>query len=238
MAFTGRLFGAQIQREFPSGRDARGRANPIRVVLADGHPLMLKGVNALLSRESDFRVLELCTSGDAALSAVRMHRPDILVLGLRMPDQDGLSVIRAMADALLTTRVVLLVASIDDQEILEAGRLGVRGVVLKEMAPQLLLLCLRKVQAGEPWLERRTVMRGLETLLRREENQRELSKLLSAREIEILRIVVTGQPNKAVAERVRISEGTVKSHLHHIYEKLHVRNRIELLLYCKQRNIA
>src|SRR5213594_3044687 len=138
---------------------------PATVVLADDHPLMLKGLNDLLSNERDFTVLAQCTNGDDALRAVRAHRPDIVVLDLRMPGTDGLSVMRAMKAEKLATRVVLQ--------------------------------CLRKVHAGEPWIERRTAARAFETLLRREAGAREISKVLTPREIEVARLASMGLRNKA-----------------------------------------
>jgi len=138
----------------------------------------------------------------------------------------------------LPTRVVLLVASLEDEEMLEASRLGVRGVVLKEMTPRLLVQCIRKVHAGEPWLERRTAARAFETLLRREAGAREISKVLTAREIEVARLASMGLRNKAIGDRMSISEGTVKTHLHNIYEKVHVQSRAELVLYCNEKGIV
>ena len=211
---------------------------PVTVVLADDHPLMRKALNDLLSSERDFTVLAQCANGDEALRAVRAHRPDILVLDVRMPGRDGLSVMREMKAEKLPTRVVLLAASLDDEEMLEASRLGVRGVVLKEMTPRLLVQCIRKVHAGEPWLERRTAARAFETLLRREAGAREISKVLTAREIEVARLASMGLRNKAIGDRLSISEGTVKTHLHNIYEKVHVQSRAELVLYCREKGIV
>jgi len=211
---------------------------PVTVVLADDHPLMRKALNDLLSSERDFTVLAQCANGDEALRAVRAHRPDILVLDVRMPGRDGLSVMREMKAEKLPTRVVLLAASLDDEEMLEASRLGVRGVVLKEMTPRLLVQCIRKVHAGEPWLERRTAARAFETLLRREAGAREIGKVLTPREIEIARMAVMGLRNKAIGDRMSISEGTVKTHLHNIYEKVHVQSRAELVLYCREKGIV
>jgi len=211
---------------------------PITVVLADDHPLMLRGVNDLLRSEPDFKVLAHCVSGDEALWAVRTHRPDILVLDLRMPGKDGLSVMRELKEEKLATRVVLLAASLEDEEMREATRLGVQGVVLKEMATRLLVQCLLKVHAGEPWVERRAAARAFEMLLRREAGAREISKVLTPREIEIVRMAAAGLRNKAIGERVSISEGTVKTHLHKIYEKLHVQSRAELSHYCKEQGIV
>ena len=211
---------------------------PVTVVIADDHPLILKGLNDLLRSERDFKVLAQCVNGDEAVRAVRAHRPDIVVLDVRMPGADGLSVMREMKRERLPTRVVLLAASLEDEEILEATRLGVGGVVLKEMAPRLLVQCIRKVHAGEPWLERRAAARAFETLVRREVGAQEISRVLTPREIEIVRMAATGLRNRNIGDRMSISEGTVKTHLHNIYEKLRVQNRAELVLYCQDKGIV
>lgn len=211
---------------------------PITVVLADDHPLMLGALGDLLSSEQDFAVLAKCLNGEDALEAVRLHRPDILILDLCMPKKDGLTVLKEMSLERSATRVVLLAAVVEHEEILEATRLGVRGVVLKEMAPRLLVQCLRKVHAGQVWLERHSAAQAIETLLRREAGAREVTKLLTPREIEIARMAALGQRNKVIGERMMISEGTVKTHLHHIYEKVHLRCRAELVLYCREKGIV
>jgi DNA-binding NarL/FixJ family response regulator len=209
----------------------------IRVVLADDHPLMLKAMDDLLRGEGGFRVEAQCPDGETALNAVRTYRPDILVLDLRMPRRDGISVLREIRSEQLPTRVVLLAASLDDEEMLEASRLGVGGVVLKEMAPRMLVQCIRKVHAGEPWIERRAAARMFEMLLRREAGAREISKLLTAREVDVLRMTASGLRNREIADRLHISEGTVKTHLHSIYEKIQVRSRAELIIYCRDKGL-
>jgi DNA-binding NarL/FixJ family response regulator len=211
---------------------------PVTVVLADDHPLILKALSDLLRGERDVKVLAQCANGNEALRAIRAHRPDIVVLDVLMPGMDGLAVMREMKREKLQTRVVLLAASLENEEMLEAARLGVGGVVLKEMAPRLLVQCLRKVHAGEAWLERRAAARAFETLLRREAGTREISKVLTPREIEIVRMAAAGLRNKSIGERMSISEGTVKTHLHNIYEKLHVQSRAELVLYCRDRGLV
>ncbi len=209
----------------------------IRVVLADDHPLMLKAMDDLLRAEAGFKIEAQCPDGEAALDAVRKYAPDILVLDVRMPRRDGISVLRAVRSEALPTRVVLLAASLDDEQMLEATRLGVGGVVLKEMAPRLLVQCIRKVHAGEPWLERRAAARAFELLLRREAGAREIGSVLTTRETDVLRMIASGLRNKPIAERLNISEGTVKTHLHSIYEKLGVRSRSELIIYCREKGL-
>jgi len=209
----------------------------ITVVLSDDHPLMLKALDTLLREERDFKVLAQCADAEKALYAVRTYRPDILVQDVRMPGKDGLAVVRQIKEEKLSTRVVLLATALDDEEVLEATRLGVGGIVLKEMAPRLLVQCLRKVHAGEPWLERRAAARAFEMLLRREAGAQEIAKMFTQREIEVLRLAARGLRNKAISEQISVSEGTVKTHLHHIYEKLQVQSRAELIVYCKNKGI-
>jgi DNA-binding NarL/FixJ family response regulator len=136
------------------------------------------------------------------------------------------------------TRVVLLAAELDEQDVLEALRLGVRGMVLKELAPQMLLQCVRKVFAGEQWLEKQAVGRALDILLRREAGEREAANLLTPRELEMVHMVTRGLRNKEMSERLAISEGTVKIHLHNIYRKLKVDNRVELILYAQAKKLV
>jgi two-component system nitrate/nitrite response regulator NarL len=210
----------------------------IRVVIADDHPIVTQGLEALLVTERDFQVVATALDGEQALSAVRSHKPDILVLDLHMPGKNGLEVLKEIGAAKLPTRVVLLVAQIDDEELLEATRQDVAGVVLKEMAPRLLVQCLRKVHAGERWIERTSAARAFERLLRREANARDLARLLTPREIEIMNMVARGLRNGAIAQDLSVSEGTVKTHLHSVFEKLGVHSRAELIAYCHQKGIA
>jgi DNA-binding NarL/FixJ family response regulator len=210
---------------------------PIGLVLADDHPIVLDGLEQLFRLEQDFKVLARCRDGEETLLAVRKYLPDVLVLDIRMPGKSGLAVLREMKRERLATRVVLLTAAIDENEALEAIRLRVSGVVLKEMAPQLLVKCVRKVHAGGQWFEKRSFARALETLLQREAGARQIAGVLTSREMEIVRLVASGLHNKEIAGKLLISEGTVKIHLHHIYEKLHVDGRLELTLYAQDKGL-
>lgn len=209
----------------------------IRIIIADDHPVVLRGLDALLETEGDVEVVAQCQNGVEALAAVRAHQPDVLLLDLSMPIKTGLQVLRELRAEGNAVRVVLLALKIEEEEILEAIRLGVRGLLLKELALRLLVQCIRKVHAGETWLERDSAARAFESLLRREAATRELSAVLTPRELEILRKLAQGQRNKQLAEVFHISEGTIKTHVHSIYEKLHVSSRAELIIYCRERGI-
>jgi two-component system, NarL family, nitrate/nitrite response regulator NarL len=210
---------------------------PISIVLADDHPAMLAGLETLLKPFRDLKVMARCRDGEEALRAVARHRPDVLLLDIRMPVKSGLDVLRELKEQKLPTRVVILTAALEDDEVLEALRLGVNGVVLKEMAPGLLVQCIRKVAAGERWIEKRSFQSVLDKLLRREAGAQAI-RGLTAREVEIVRMVVSGLRNKELADKLSISEGTVKIHLHNTYDKLKVEGRMALSVYARERGLA
>ena len=210
----------------------------IRLVLADDHPIVLDGLENLFRLEPDFQIAARCVSGEEAVVAVRRHQPDVLILDIHMPRKDGLAVLRDLRREKLPTKVVLLAAVLEEEEVLEALRLDVRGMVLKELAPQMVVQCVRKVHAGERWLEKHAVTRVVDSLLRREAGEREAANVLTPREIEMVGMVARGLRNKEMSERLAISEGTVKIHLHHIYRKLKVENRVELILYAQSKRLV
>lgn len=210
----------------------------LRVAIADDHPIVLDGIEQLFRLEPGVEVVARCRDGDDALRAVRLHRPDVLILDVRMPGADGIAVLRAIEDEELPTRVVLLTAGLDDEQLLEAIRLGARGVVLKDMAPQLLVEAVAAVHAGGYWLEQGLGGRALRRLLERESGQRAAMRALTPREREIVQMVAAGLRNKMIAERLCISEGTVKIHLHNVYEKLEVDGRVQLTTYAHRHGLV
>lgn len=212
----------------------------VNLVLCDDHPIVLTGLESLFRLEEDFQVLARCINGEEALAAIRQHNPDILVVDMHIPGAggDGLEILRALRREKLPTKAVMLAASLEEDEIVEALRLGVRGVVLKERAPQLLVECIRKVYAGEQWIDKQLSNLALEALLRRETAGRPKSTVLSPRETEIVRMVAGGLGNKELAERLGVSEGTIKIHLHNIYKKLKVHSRLELVLHAQANKLV
>jgi two-component system nitrate/nitrite response regulator NarL len=211
---------------------------PIRLVLADDHPLLLDGLESLLRVACDCEVVARCRDGDSALDAVRRHAPDVLVLDLKMPRLGGLDVLRTMHEERLRTRVVVLAAEVSDEQLVEAVRLGVRGVVLKEMASEMLVKCVRRVHEGGTWLERASAGRALERMARGDPARRAMAEALTPRELDVARLVSNGLRNKDIAERLGIGEGTVKIHLHHAYEKLGVDSRLELAVYLRDKGLS
>jgi len=208
------------------------------LVLADDHPIILEGLEQLFSRDKEFHVVATCTTGDQAIAAVRKHRPDIVVLDVKMPNGDGLSVLKMIQDEKLPSRVVLLTASMDDNEVLTAMERGVWGMVLKEAAAVSLVDSVRRVSRGERALDQNLIVSALDHALERQSGSRSAPDILSRREAEIVKMVAAGLRNKEIAAKLFIGERTVKTHLHAIYRKLGVHGRVELTLYARERWIA
>ena len=210
--------------------------DPIRLVVADDHPIVVDGLTRLFNDEPGFCVIATATSGPAAVAAVDQHHPDILVLDLRMPGMDGLDVLRELQARGARPRVVVLTAS-ESGEVIEAIRMGVEGVVLKDMATHLLVRCVRAVQAGSKWIDKALATRALDAVLARQAAQRDLAGRLTPRELEVARLIAQGLSNKAVAAKLSITEGTAKLHLHHVYEKLGLEGRVAVARYLRERGI-
>ena len=209
----------------------------VRILLADDHPIVRDGLKKLLQLEEDFEVVGEAGDGREVLEKCHELDPDVLLLDLRMPNLDGLSALQALQQTNKRTRVIILTASEDKNEFVQAMKLGCSGIVLKQTAPDLIVKSIRKVNSGEIWLDSLTtaaVMRqfstGLESAGGGGGKGRERSPL-SAREREIVALVAQGYKNKEMAEKMFISEQTVKNHLHNIFDKLGVSDRLELALY-------
>ena len=210
----------------------------IRVILVDDHPIVLQGLEQLFRRHDDFDVVAACADAGEAVRAAAEGHPDVVVTDLRMPHQSGLELLAVLRRDHPACRVVLLTAAISDAEVAEAIKLGATGLVMKDSAPQQLVDCVRRVHRGEECLASDTVSRALKAVLERETMRGALSRTLTPREVEIVRMVAQGLKNRAIGERLAISEATVKVHLHNIYEKLGVTGRLELLLFAQQKGLV
>lgn len=210
----------------------------LSLVLSDPQPIFLMGMQQMLSSEADLRVLACCTTAEQTLKELRIHRPDLLTLDLHFTDRPSLELVRELRKEHLPTRVIILTDGLDDEQALEIFRLGVPGVVLKSMPPHLLLQCLRKVHAGDQWLEKQSAARVIAKMLKREAGARQLANILTAREIEILRFVAEGKSNREIGEKLLLQEGTVKLHLHHVYKKLGLENRVDLTLFAQKKGLV
>ena len=213
----------------PRAQDNR----PVRVLVVDDHQIFRAGLRKLLQSEPGFDVVGEGDDGAVALALVQRLNPDFLLLDLSMPKMSGLETLRELSAAGCTCHIVLLAAAIEKSQVLEALRLGARGVVLKDSAIDLLFKCIRTVMAGEYWVDRESVA-DLVLYLRQAPGPRAPAKKtfrLTPRELQVISTVVAGYPNKEIARRFSISEDTVKHHLSSIFDKCGVSNRLELAIF-------
>jgi DNA-binding NarL/FixJ family response regulator len=208
--------------------------SPIRIVIADDHPLVRDGLRRLFEMQPGFAVIGEAADGVEAAQRARELRPDILLLDLAMPRMNGLEVLKELADTAKDVRTILLTAAIEREETVQALRLGARGVVLKESATEMLYRCVRAVMAGEFWVGHERIDDLLKTLRQIERAPaREASPAsrLTQREFQVIAAIVEGATNKDVGKEFGLSEQTVKNHLSNIFDKLGVSTRLELALY-------
>ena len=204
----------------------------IRILVADDHAIFRDGLRKLLEVADDVQIVGEAYNGVECVKMLAKFKPDILLLDLRMPEKDGLGVLEEVNFDSLPTRVIVLTAAEDDRDVVRAMRLGARGVVLKQSASDLLLKSIRKVADGEIWLDNRMTAEVIDAFKKSSESgQRREKPLLSDREKEIVQLVAQGFRNREIGEKLFISEQTVKNHLHNIFDKLGVSDRLELALY-------
>jgi two-component system nitrate/nitrite response regulator NarL len=207
----------------------------MKLLVADDHRIVLEGVEALL-RAAGYTVAASCTNGEQVLNALSEEAPDIMVLDVQMPAPTGLDILRHVKERRLTVRVILLTSSINNTQALEAVRLGVDGLILKEAASQDLLECIKMVAQGRQWLDPAAARLALNAAIGPATSCPGLT-LLTPREVEIVQKIALGRRNKEVGRELKIAEGTVKMHLHRIYEKLGVTNRTELSKVARERGL-
>lgn len=208
------------------------------IVAADPHPLSLIGLAQLVANEPGLELVASCATSAEALDAVWQNKPDILVLDIDMKDRSGLELINELKNSSIDVKVVILTTSMDEEQTIDALRYGVKGVVLKDMPAHLLVQCLTKVGHGGLWMEKESIGNAFEKMLQREAGMRRLTTILTAREIEVMKQVAAGLSNQQIAEKLIVQEGTIKIHIHNIYRKLGIKNRVDLTLYAQKRGLV
>jgi DNA-binding NarL/FixJ family response regulator len=205
----------------------------------DDHSIVREGLRLILSVDSEMEVVGQAADGQEALQTVRRLNPDILLLDVDMPRMTGLEALKTLSESDSEVKCVLLTASIENKEIVQALQLGARGVIRKEAPPRVLLQCIHSVYDGQYWLGQNAfsdLVKGLRSVGPSSTENANFG--LTARELKVIAAVLEGDTNKAVGERLSISEQTVKNHLTNIFNKLGVSNRIELVLFASKHNLA
>jgi DNA-binding NarL/FixJ family response regulator len=227
-----------VDADIDAGHDcgSEGARRMIRVVIGDDHPVVRNGVRRLLSSEADIEVVGEAGDGLEVVEIVQRFDPDVVLLDLRMPGLDGLSALQQLQQSNRRTRVIVLTASEDKNEFVQAMKLGCCGIVRKQDAPELIAKSIRKVFAGEIWLDSHTIAEVMRQFAAPAADVAPAAghgerSPLSRRERKVVSLVAQGYRNKEIAENLFISEQTVKNHLHNIFGKLGVSDRLAVALY-------
>jgi two-component system, NarL family, nitrate/nitrite response regulator NarL len=205
-----------------------------RIVIADDHAIFRRGLVVLLAGEAELQIVGEAVNGEQAIQMAEKLQPEILLLDLLMPKVSGMEVLQALADAHSGVRVIVLSGAIEGDQILRIFALGARGLVLKESATAVLLKCIQTVKAGQYWIGQKVSSKPkstLKSLKKFSPKNHHKDYGLTPREIEIIQAVASGASNKEIAERLSISEQTVKHHITNIFDKAGVYNRLELTLF-------
>jgi two-component system, NarL family, response regulator len=192
------------------------KSNKIKILVADDHPYVRDGVVALVAPEKDMQVVAQAEDGIEVVSLAKKHKPDIVLLDLRMPGMDGLDVIMQFQSLGLPCRVVVLTTYESEQDVHLALKGGARGYLLKDTPRQTLLDTIRRVHRGETCIPPRIGQKLVENMNR---------PTLTARELDIIRLIAEGRSNKAIGDQLGITEGTVKTHVKGLLFKLNASGR-------------
>lgn len=215
--------------------------NLIRILLVDDQALFREGLRTLLSVKPDFEVVGEAINGEEALRLVAQHRPNIVLMDLRMPVMDGMTATRRLRELYPDTKVIVLTTFDDDEDIFEGMRAGAVGYLLKDVSSEKLFEAIHATSRGEYFMLpsiTAKIMAEFSRLSRPAPRMdTELIDPLSGREIEILRLVSTGLSNKEIADKLVIAEGTVKNHLTNILAKLSAKDRLQAVIKARDLGI-
>jgi DNA-binding NarL/FixJ family response regulator len=232
-----------VGRARPTGAaspDPPPAATPtIRVLIADGHPLFLDGLEAFCRSQRDITIVARCANGEEVLRETRELRPDVVLLDGQLPPLDALTIVRHLDREHLSTKAIIFVSDDEDDVMIEAVGSGVRGFLHKSIPSRLIGECIRKIHAGGHWFEKHVTAAAMEKMVRRETGHRRLLQGgLTPREIEIAKLAAQDLRTEEISKKLNISPGTAKLHLHQIYRKLSLSGRIALMLYARENGLV
>ena len=230
---------AEEQADLPLPQEtANSAADVIRIIVADSEPIYRIGVRKIVAVEDDIRIVAQAESAESAVSAIARFQADLMLLGAGI-SESSVETVRRILSIAPSLRIVLVMTELTEDETVELMRCGVCGIVTRSIAPDLLVRCLRKVSAGETWLDNKGVSWVIEAY------RSQASQLmtppdrvrLSPKEQQIISGVTQGLRNKEIAQEVGTTEQVVKNYLRKIYDKLGVSDRLELALYCMHHHL-
>ena len=206
-----------------------GRADRIRVLIADDHVTVLEGLAAIIGRQTDMEVVAEAANGREAVELWQKRRPDVTLLDLRMPILDGVGTIEEIRRQQASARIIVLTTFDSDNEIARAIKAGAKGYLLKDARREELLDCIRRVKSGETCVPTALAAKLAESMS---------SEPLTGRELDVLKLLAGGKSNKEIGSQLFITETTVKSHLRSIFNKLNVLSRTEAITTASRRGLV
>jgi len=215
---------------------AESRVSPVavaaaraRVLVVDDHSLLRTGVANIINQEPDLAVVAEAANGRDAIDAFLTYRPDVVLMDLRMPEMEGVEAVRRIREVDPQARVIVLTTYDADEDIARALQAGAKAYILKDIAADALVACIRNVLAGKTYLAPTAAAKLAERVTQIQ---------LTPRELSALRLLADGQSNKEIATSLQISERTVKTHLAHLFEKLGVTSRTEAVRVATRRGLV
>lgn len=209
----------------------------INVLIADDHAIVRQGLRALIDTEPGMRLVDEAKDGIEAMLKARQHQPDVILLDMVMPRQDGLETIRQIKAERPDARILVLTSFAEDEKVFPAIKAGALGYILKDSSPNQLLQAIRDVYRGESSLHP-TIARKLIMELNQPPDQPLTEEPLTEREVDVLKQLAQGHSNQQIAENLVLSERTVRAHVSHILDKLHLANRTQAALYALRKGIS
>lgn len=213
----------------------------IRVLIADDQAVFRRGLDAVLASEDDIEVVAEAEDGEEAVERAEELAPDVVLMDVRMPRLNGIEAARRIRAALPTTRILMLTVSDEEEDLFDAIKAGANGYLLKEISVEEVGSAIHSAVQGESRISPSMAAKLLSEFnaLARAAAEREQlpAPVLTARELEVLKLVARGMSNKDVAEELFISENTVKNHVRNILEKLHLHSRMEAVMYAVRRRL-
>jgi two-component system, NarL family, response regulator len=203
--------------------------NKIRVVLADDHPVVRDGLAAMINQQPDMQVVAEAGDGDEAIAMYEQHRPDVMVLDLRMPKRDGVAVVQHVLLQDPKARMLIMTTYDGDEDIFRSLSQGAKGYLLKDAPRQEILSAIRSVSADQPYTSSQVAAKAI---------RRMALPSLTQRELDVLQQLAQGRSNKDIARRLQISEGTAKTHVKAILTKLDAISRTEAVAVAHQRGLV
>ncbi|MGM4920666.1 response regulator [Tardiphaga sp. 813_E8_N1_3] len=198
------------------------------VVIADRHPVVLQGLTSVLEAQNGFKVVACCSNGMSCIEAIRNLTPDIAIIDIAIPGLTGLEIITIANSEGLSTRVVFFSAVVEDRQLALSAAAGAYGVILKDVPLETLVQSLREIANGQRLLPLPSVNHVIPSEQKNIPIAESVLTALTERERQIMRLVSEGLSNKQIGRRLSIADGTIKQHLHHIYQKLEISNRTVL----------